>query len=64
MKQESELFVRNIDVGQKVGNIIHVPATTLHSVSSPWPFYKWGIDIVGHSEKEMLSFDELSRGAN
>ena len=19
----------------------------LHSMSSPWPFYKWGIDIIG-----------------
>ena len=40
MKQESELFVRNYNVCQNFGNIIHVPATTLHSVSSPWPFYK------------------------
>ena len=47
MKQESELFVRNCGIYQKFDSIIHVPATTMHSMSSPWPFYKWGIDIVG-----------------
>ena len=47
MKKEFELFVKKCDICQNFGNIIHVPATTLHSVSSLWPFYKWGIDIVG-----------------
>ena len=35
------------DVCQRFGNVIHVPFEALHSVTSPWPFYKWGIDIVG-----------------
>ena len=35
------------DVCQNFGNVIHVQAKALHSVRSPWPFYKWGIDIVG-----------------
>ena len=39
--------MRNCNVCQKFNNIIHVQATTLHSVSSSWPFYKWGIDIMG-----------------
>ena len=47
MKKVSELFVKKCDICKKIGNIIHVLATTLHSVSSPWPFYKWGIDIMG-----------------
>ena len=47
MKQDSELFVRNCDTCQKFDNIIHALATTLHSVSSSWPFYKLGIDIMG-----------------
>ena len=47
MKQEYELFVKKCDICQKFDNIIFIPATTLHSMSSPWPFYKWGIDIVG-----------------
>ena len=35
------------DVSQRFGNVFHVPAETLHSMSSPWPFYKWGIDVMG-----------------
>ena len=46
MKQESELFFRNCNTCQKFSNIIYDPTTTLHFVSSPWPFYKWGIYIV------------------
>ena len=47
MKRESEVFVKNCDICQIFGNIIHVLATMLHFVSSLWPFYKWIIDIVG-----------------
>lgn len=25
----------------------HLPATELKMISSPWPFAKWGLDIVG-----------------
>ena len=35
------------DVCQKFGNVIHIPTKALHYVASPWPFYKWEIDIVG-----------------
>ena len=47
MKQESKMFKRNCNVCQNFDNIIHTLATTLHSLSSPWLFYKWGINIVG-----------------
>ena len=47
MRHESQEFVRRCDVCQKFGNVIHVPAKALHSVTSPWPFYKWRIDIMG-----------------
>ena len=47
MKQESEAFVRKCDVCQRFGNVIHVPIETLHYVTSLWPFYKWGIYVVG-----------------
>ena len=47
MKQEFEAFVRKCDVSQRFGNVIHVPAKTLHSVTSLWPFYKSGIDVMG-----------------
>ena len=35
------------DVCQKFGNVIHVPVEELHSVTSLWPLYKLGIDIMG-----------------
>ena len=47
MRHESLEFVRKCDVCQKFGNVILVLAKALHSVTSPWPFYKWVIDIVG-----------------
>ena len=46
MKQESELFVKNCENCQKFDNLIHALATTLQPESSPWPFCKWGIDII------------------
>ena len=45
MKQESKAYVRKCDVCQRFGNVIHVLA--LHYVTSLWPFYKSGIDIMG-----------------
>ena len=39
--------MRKCDVCQRFRNVIHVPAEALHSVTSPWPFYKWGMDIMG-----------------
>ena len=47
IKQESEVFMCKCDVCQRFGNVIHVLAETLNSMTSPWPFYRWGIDIVG-----------------
>ena len=39
--------MRKCDVCQRFGNVIHVPIKALHSMTSLWPFYKWGIDVVG-----------------
>ena len=32
---------------QKHAPIPHMPVETLNSVTSPWPFAQWGMDIVG-----------------
>ena len=29
------------------GDLIHVPPSELHALTSPWPFSVWGIDIIG-----------------
>ena len=47
MREDSQDFVCKCDVCQKFGNVIHIPTEELHSVASLWPFYKWGIDIMG-----------------
>ena len=28
------------------GDLIHVPPSELHALTSPWPFSVWGIDII------------------
>ena len=29
------------------GNLKHTPPMPLHTMTSPWPFFTWGIDIIG-----------------
>ena len=29
------------------GDLIHVPHSELHALTSPWPFSVWGIDVIG-----------------
>ena len=29
------------------GDLIHVPPSELHTLTSPWPFLVWGIDVIG-----------------
>ncbi|KAK1590980.1 hypothetical protein Q3G72_000248 [Acer saccharum] len=35
------------EVCQKIANNIHKPPERLHSITSPWPFAIWGIDLIG-----------------
>ncbi|XP_070029237.1 uncharacterized protein LOC142170312 [Nicotiana tabacum] len=47
MEQDAENFVAKYDKFQRYGNNMHRPAELLHSVIAPWPFMKWGMDIMG-----------------
>ncbi|XP_026398852.1 uncharacterized protein LOC113294688 [Papaver somniferum] len=47
MEDDAASFVQICKECQIHGNIIHTPSTPLHSVSSLWPFYSWGLDIIG-----------------
>ncbi|XP_026396787.1 uncharacterized protein LOC113291474 [Papaver somniferum] len=47
MKDDAAAFVQRCNECQIQGNLIHVPSTPLHSVSSPWPFYSWELDFIG-----------------
>ena len=40
-------FVQRYLECQMHGDLIHVPPSELHALTSPWPFSVWGIDIIG-----------------
>ena len=47
MIQDAARMSRRCEECQRFAKKIHAPATMLNSVDSPWPFAKWGVDIVG-----------------
>nr|KYP52363.1 Retrovirus-related Pol polyprotein from transposon 17.6 [Cajanus cajan] len=47
LKADCTAFVKRCDRCQKHSNLHTAPAETLQSVLSPWPFNRWGIDILG-----------------
>ncbi|XP_059460363.1 uncharacterized protein LOC132189630 [Corylus avellana] len=47
MNQDSINIVKTCDSCQRFANAIKQPPEELSSVSSPWPFSQWGVDIVG-----------------
>nr|KYP35142.1 Retrovirus-related Pol polyprotein from transposon 17.6 [Cajanus cajan] len=40
-------FVRQCQPCQRFGPLTHQPPEELHSISTPWPFSIWGMDILG-----------------
>ena len=40
-------FVQRCLECQMHGDLIHMPPSELHALTSPWPFSVWGIDIIG-----------------
>ncbi|XP_026419951.1 uncharacterized protein LOC113315920 [Papaver somniferum] len=47
MNEDAKHMALICDKCQRFGKKIHAPAVTMNSVISPWPFAKWGINIVG-----------------
>jgi hypothetical protein len=47
MGKDSTEFVRNCDKCQRFARIMKNPPEKLNSILLPWPFAKWGIDLVG-----------------
>ena len=47
MKSNAVDYVRKCDRCQRRAPILRSPTQDLRSISSPWPFAQWGIDIVG-----------------
>ena len=46
MQQDAADFVKRCDCCQRYGNVQRVPGEKMTTISSPWPFAQWGIDII------------------
>ena len=47
MKADAANYIKKCDRCQRLAPILISPVQDLISISSPWPFAQWGIDIVG-----------------
>ena len=47
MQQDTTDFVKRCDSCQRYGNVQRVIGEKMTTISSPWLFAQWGIDIVG-----------------
>ncbi|KAK0592411.1 hypothetical protein LWI29_018735 [Acer saccharum] len=47
MRVDSQNHVKSCDKCQRFAPMSHLPPGMLNSISAPWPFMKWGMDIVG-----------------
>ena len=47
MKANTADYTKKCDRCQRLAPILKSPVQDLISISSPWPFAQWGIDIVG-----------------
>ncbi|KAJ9553199.1 hypothetical protein OSB04_017244 [Centaurea solstitialis] len=47
LRKDAITYVQRCDACQKHSSMVHRPSEPLHSVLVPWPFMRWGMDIVG-----------------
>lgn len=47
MRTDAKYLVRKCDKCQRFAQVNHLPPEPLHSTIAPWPFMKWGMNIVG-----------------
>ena len=47
MQQDATNFVKRCDSCQRYRNVQRVPGEKMTTISSPWPFAQWGINIMG-----------------
>ena len=47
MQVDAVELVKKCDKCQQFGNVQRLPVERLTTITSPWPFAQWGIDIVG-----------------
>jgi hypothetical protein len=47
MNWDSSEMVKHCDKCERLSKVDRRPSAELSSISSPWPFTQWGVDIVG-----------------
>ncbi|GFS43259.1 hypothetical protein Acr_00g0084400 [Actinidia rufa] len=47
MEQDAATYTRKCDKCQRFTLVSHFPYTEMVSLSNPWPFVQWGVDILG-----------------
>ncbi|XP_074277860.1 uncharacterized protein LOC141601469 [Silene latifolia] len=47
MRKDAIYYVKKCEECQRHAPVSHQPVEHMHPIISPWPFMKWGIDIVG-----------------
>jgi len=47
MQKDSAMYAQKCEKCQLHTPMVHQPASELRSLTSPWPFAQWGMDIVG-----------------
>ena len=50
--------MKNYHDCQTHANLNHVPLSELYSMTSPWPFLVWGIDMIGRLIPKALNGHE------
>jgi hypothetical protein len=45
--QDAKQFARSCEACQKTANLHHLPPERLSSISTPYPFAIWGLDLIG-----------------
>nr|XP_033515636.1 uncharacterized protein LOC117280087 [Nicotiana tomentosiformis] len=63
MEHDAKAFVKKYVKCQGHAQLVYHQAKPLHLVLSPWPFMKWGIDIVGPLQpgpRKILSQSDFS----
>ncbi|KAJ9566517.1 hypothetical protein OSB04_002483 [Centaurea solstitialis] len=47
LREDAIRYLQRCDACKKYSGMTHRPSEPLHSVLIPWPFMRWGMDIVG-----------------
>ncbi|XP_060961981.1 uncharacterized protein LOC133032149 [Cannabis sativa] len=51
LRQDAFNFAKKCDKCHRIATYVNQPPSDLHSITSPWPFAVWGIDLIGDSLK-------------